>query len=66
MIHERMQKYVAQMTRISIRVVRVTLGRKNSKIHIQIISAYAPHNGHTEEGRRHHWMGVREILSKTR
>ena len=32
---------------------------------IQIISTYAPHNGHAEEDRGQHWEEVKEILNQT-
>ena len=66
MIHESIQKYIEQIAGQSSRAIRATLGRKNSRMPIQIISIYAPRNGHTEGGRRKHWKGVNEILNKTR
>ena len=57
MIHESMQQYITQIARRSSRVRRVTQGRKNSQMPIQILTNYAPHNGHTEEDRDQHWGG---------
>ena len=65
MIHESIQQYITQIARQSSRVLRVTLGRENSKRPIQILTTYAPHNGRAEEDRNQHWGEVKEILNKT-
>ena len=65
MIHGSTQKYITHITRQIIRVREVTLDHQNSNMPIQIITSYAPHNGHTEEDRRQHWREVKEILNKT-
>ena len=64
-IHESAQQYIAHITRQSVRVVRVTLDRKNSRMPNHIISEYAPRNGRTEEDRRRRWKDVNEILQNT-
>ena len=61
----RMQKYITQIARKGSRVARVTMGRKNSRMPIQLLTTYAPRNGHTEADRRQHWEDVKEILNKT-
>ena len=65
MIHGRMQKYITKIARQSGRGPRLAIYRENSNVHIQIITTYAPHNGHTEEGRQKHWGEVKEIANKT-
>ena len=60
-----MQQYITQITRQSSRVLKVTLGRRNSWMPIQILPTYAPHNGHAEADRRQHWGKVKELLNKT-
>ena len=59
-----MQQYSTDYQKSS-RVLKVTLGHQNSNMPIQIITAYAPHNGHAEEDRRHPWEDVKETLDKT-
>ena len=49
MIHESLRQNITQIMRQSSRALRVTLDRAKSKMPINIISTYAPHNGHTEE-----------------
>ena len=49
MIHESTQQHITQIKRQSDRALRVTMDRAKSKMPIHVISAYAPHNGHTEE-----------------
>ena len=60
-----MQKYITQITR-TIRVLRVTLGHAKSRMPIQILSTYAPRNGHSEEERRQKWEEFKEIINATR
>ena len=64
-IRESAKQHIAQIARQRSRVLRATLDRKNSRMPIQIISIYAPRNGHTEEDRRQHWEEVNEILTNT-
>ena len=64
MIHGIAHQYITQATRHISRVLRVALGRKNSNMPIQILTTYAPHNGHTEEDRKQHWKEVKEILNE--
>ena len=52
-IHEIIQKHITQITRQSIRAIRVTLDHAESKMPIRVIATSAPHNGHTEEAGRH-------------
>ena len=47
-IDESMQKYITKITCRRSRVLRVTLRRKNSNMPIQILTTYAPNNGHAE------------------
>ena len=65
MIHGSIQQYITQVTRQSSRVMRVTLDRYKSEMPLQILSTYAPHNGHAEAERKQHWGEVKEILDKT-
>ena len=65
MIHGSVQQYVTQIARRSIRVLRVTLDRYKSKMPIQILSTYEPHNGHAEAERRQQWQEAKEIPNKT-
>ena len=65
MLRESLQQNTTQITRQSSRSLRVTLGHAKSKMTIHIISTYAPHNGHTEETKRHHWQDAGELLNKT-
>ena len=65
MIHGSIQQYITQVTRQSIRVLRVTLDRYKSEKPIHILSTYAPHNGHTEAERKQQWEEFKEILNKT-
>ena len=65
MIRESAQKYITKITRQSSRVIKETLDRQHSNMPIQIISTYAPHNGHAEEDRTQHWKEVKGILNKT-
>ena len=60
-----MQHHIAQIEEKSIRVLRATLDHAKSKIRIQILSTYAPSNGHAEEERRQHWGEVKETLNET-
>ena len=64
MIHESIQPNTTQITRER-RSLRVTLGRKYSKMPIRILSTYAPRNGRKDEDRRHHWDGANATLDKT-
>ena len=43
----------------------VTQDRYKSKMPIQILSTYDPHNGHTETDRRQQWGEVKETLNTT-
>ena len=65
MINESTKQYITQITRQSSRILKVTIDNQHSNMHIQIISTYAPKNGHAEEDRRQHWGEVREIPNKT-
>ena len=65
MIHENLQQNITQITRRSSRALRVTLGHRKAKMPIHIVSTYAPHNGHDEEAKNHHWKDVQELLNKT-
>ena len=66
MVHGGLQTYITQITRQRSRVLRVTLGRYESKIPIHIIPTYAPHNGHAAAERRQRWEEDKEILNKAR
>ena len=65
MIHESAHQYIAQIARKRRGVTRSTMGQKNSRMPIQILTTYAPQNGHTGEDRRQHCGDVREILDET-
>ena len=65
MIHESLQKNITQIVRQSSRAVKVTQHHHKAKMPTQIISTYAPHNGHNEEVRNQHWEDVQELLNKT-
>ena len=62
-IHGSMQQYITQIARQSSRALRVTLDRTNSNMHIQILTTYAPHNGHTED-RKQSWEAAQAIMNK--
>ena len=64
-ISEITKQYVTKIAIQSSSVDRATIVRKNSNIHIQILTSYAPNNEHTEEDRMHHWGEVKEITKKT-
>ena len=49
----------------SSRIHRVTLDHENSNAHTQILTTYAPDNGHTAEGRKKQLGEVEEIPNKT-
>ena len=55
MINESTHQYITQITRQSIRVLKVTLDSRNSNMPSQIITTYDPHNGHTEGSRIQQW-----------
>ena len=64
MIREITQQYITQITMPS-RVLRVTMDHAKSRMSIEILSTYAPHNGNAEEERRKRRGEVKEIINKT-
>ena len=65
MTHESAHQYTTQINRHIGRVMRLTLDHRKSNMPIQILTNYAPRNGHTVEDRKQHWADVKEILNKT-
>ena len=65
MVRESKQQNIVQIKRQGSRAIRVTLDQDTAAMPIHIISTYAPHSGHSEETRQHHWQEVQELLSKT-
>ena len=61
MIHGRTQQYITTITRKRRRVLKVTICHQKSNAPIQRITTYAPHNGHPEEDRRHHWGRLKRL-----
>ena len=59
-----MRKYITQIARQSSSARRVTLGRENSEMPIQLLITYAPNNGHTGEHRLQKCGEVKEIMNK--
>ena len=64
-IHDSIHQNITQIARQSRRVLRITLGRKNSKIPTWALFTHWPPNGRKEENRRHRRNEVNEILYET-
>ena len=60
-----MPKYITQIARQRIRLLRASLDRETSQTPIRILTTYAPHKGQKEADRKKHWGEVGEIMNKT-